>query len=310
MRNLFQPLMDPQKEGSPANSLEAAAAALATPAAPAPALPTPEEKAKADADAAAKAAPKPDPFAPKFAALTKRERETKAREDAATVRESKIAEREKAVQDPRELAKTSKLAALEAIGLKFEDVAEEVLQKKGSKDKEALTAVEQRLAKMEAEARAREEQEQTDRRAQARQEVMEEIAATVDGAPEKYEFIKESKSYPLVFQVIEQFYATHAKALSYEEACDHVEKYLDDQWTKSMSWKKVQSKIGAKPKEEPPPAGAKPESTKKDTGQTLTSDATATGRAPEPGRAPLRMLTRDAEIEAAAKLLKSVPKAG
>lgn len=240
-------------------------------------------------------APVVDKLAPKLAVLTKKEREISRREVELTRREA-------ALLDPRATAKTDPLKAMEMIGLTYEEATTHILntgRKLTAEDRTA--AVEKKLKQMEDAALANAAAAKTAEAEAVKAETLEFIAHEVETAGEAYELIGRTQNAQLVYDVMEQYHTKTGQILSVKEACDHTEKYLDDQLTATLSWKKVQSRIAAKAAPAIPPAKEEPNSPPKTV--TLTENM---GQAPRVTSANtgLKQLPRDVEIDEALKLLK------
>lgn len=229
-------------------------------------------------------------LSPKFAAISRKERELAQKEREIAQREEKL----KAREEDESLWEADPFKALEKKGLDYEKLTQRVLG--GKEDK--LTLVEKKLLKMEQEQKQREEME-------ARQQVQEKIETFkthisdyVDSNAEKYEFIAGTQLKNLVFEVTEQYYETHGKVLSIEEACDYVENYLEKQAETIVGLKKVQAKLlnskSKSPEKTPAPAV---EQSKKETQITLTNDASTAPKSPY-------VSSREDEFDQALKLLK------
>jgi hypothetical protein len=278
--------------------IEAAATAMTAP----PAAPevTPQPSASAPEV-------KPDPkVAAKFAALAKSERTLTAREKALADREAQIAAREKLAMDPRELAKKDPTKAAEMIGLSYEEWTRHMLSQAKPADptQTKLTALEQKLQDMERAAKEREEQESAEQRKLEQQEQMQSVTDYVEENAEKYELIQRTKYQGVVLEVIGKYAAANeGKLLSFQEACDLTEKYLEEQVEATLSWKKVQAKIGAKtaaPPAQPKTSTSAEESVPTKTDSTITSDFSAATRLLTKKPAP----SQNDEFAAAASLLK------
>lgn len=298
-------------------------AATAPPASPAPATPAPPAAAPPAAPAAPAKPPEPS-RAGKFADLTKKERALLDQQRALKAQAQQL-EQMKADLDARmkavgeteaqrkarraEYARNPQLA-LQDMGLTLEQLAEAVLRD-GQPDpallaqsleerlKDVDRRVEERLSAREAADKEREERaaEAAREAAQREQEeavaqVRADIAEVVKAEPEKYEMITVfgADAQRLVYNAIEAHYKETGQVLSYRDACDKVEAYLDGEIeNKVAKTKRYGSRF--KPKEDPkPPAGAPPAAPSASLGQV--------GAPPTP---PVRKLVTEEERMAAAE---------
>lgn len=118
-----------------------------------------------------------------------------------------------------------------------------------------------------------------------KKQIGEHVAANSD----KYELINLNDAVDTVYDVVEQYYEAEGKLLTVEEAADYVEKHLEDEANKIFKAKKFAVK---KPVIQPP------QSERKDS-VTLSNDLSV-----EVPQTSQRALTRDQQVEEAAKLLR------
>lgn len=286
---------------------EQKAAAQAAPA-PAPEAPKEEPKVEAPAEAAsgepekveskesaqesAQSEPKKDPMASRFAALTRIEKEIRAREQEVERRASAAAERERLAEQRAKAAeerearlagiKQSPYKLLKEQGLTLQDVINDSLNQYEAPKEDPVAELAKKLEALEkapnSKVEALEKQvsdlinELQDREYKtAITEVEQNITETVVSAPEKYELMSAygDEAIDLAKGVIREYFKkTHeetgaGKLLSYEEACDIVEKhYEDESLERVLKTKKARSRLGvtdqtAAPKEAPKPSSVK-----------------------------------------------------
>lgn len=271
------------------NELEKAAAAIlesntkapeptsvTTPQGAAPAAPAPEAP-KAPETPEAPKAPEPekkDEFAPKFAALSRKEK-------ALAERERAFEEKQKAysglsLEALKEKAKKEgRLAVLAELGITYEDVTNEILESgKTATPTDKLSSEVEELKKQ-LKARADKEEEDAKMAAQARQQqavadYKGKIESHIKSNAERFELVNgtlDQNSVELVYQVIDAYYTKtydestkSGRILSFDEACEEVEKRLETQIDRWSKFSKVQKRFspGNPPsKNEAPPAPKK-----------------------------------------------------
>lgn len=271
--------------------------------------------------------PKPDKMAAKFAALSKKDKEARAREKALEAREKAFADREAAAAKPKDEPATEKeplkvrmkrdpfTTMKEEFGLDL-DVLTKIALNQGkltpdmelrlkqdeldSKYETKLEALERRLAeKDEAEkSAAQKSKEET-----AMREFKSEIKGLISSDKAAYELLGlEDDADQIVFDVINQHYqATYdennkaGKIMTIKEAADHVENHLLDVAKKYTGLSKVKGLF------EPPKTveNKNPAQGDKAASKTLSNDQSAAPSAPTK-----RVQTREEELAEAMKLIK------
>jgi hypothetical protein len=223
----------------------------------------PEAKPAAEAAPAAEQAPvKVDPFAPKFAALTRLDRDIKAKQ-AAFQAERKAFEAEKAemLKQREEMSKinTDYKTKLKADPLSFlteNDVQfDELVERKLNDGKMTPEKMVQQL-KAELDAKYSKELEELKRSIKEKEEAEEQakydntvngfksqISDFVTANKDTYELINAEQAQDLVFDVIETHFqetsaAGEPKVLSIEEAARAVEQHLEGEVRKKLELKK------------------------------------------------------------------------
>ena len=272
------PSPTPSAEPAPVPAAEGAPpVAAAAPEAPKPPAPKPEDRVAA-----------------KLALIAKRDREFAAREKA-------LAAREKEQADIRALAATDPAKALELLGTDYGKVTDHILRSaKPVTAEDRVAALEARLERQAKEAEERAEAARIAAEQEAASDTVAEIEALIAGNEEKYELIAKTQNAQLVYDVMAAA-GKKGTFLSIEQAAETTEAWLDEQASKTLTWKKIQSKL--KPAE---PAKADPlptEPTPAPKSVTLTQDMAAAPRVSVDSMG-LKTSSREIEISEAAKLLK------
>lgn len=230
-----------------------------------------------------------------FAALTRKQKELFAKEQAIAERQKKYEE----IEALESLRETNPLEYLKKKGMKFEDIMQKAL-KEGEEPtvEEKLAALEKRLAD---EAKAREEEkklkEENDLKAkqEAEQKFIDDFKKKIEtdlkADVEKYELINTQNAFGLVYSVIEENWETNRTVMPIHEAAEKVEDYLLGEAKKLLALKK----LGISSAKPDPVAQIQ---TKVDM-PTLNSSVTPT--TPEPKG---KYLSDEESLAEAAKLLK------
>jgi hypothetical protein len=196
----------------------------------------------------------------RFAALARKEKTLVKRQMEAKQAEEKIAQMYAEVQkweSAKKTAKTSPIEALKMLGISYEDVTNYMLNgEKPTPELEIKSELDNIKAEILAEKEERrrvieEQKKEAEEEAQrAIEEFNEEIKTFLKDNSNVYELIALNEASDLVLQVIEQHFAETKKILSKQEAADMVEKYLEDQITKSAATNKMKAKLTPAQKEE------------------------------------------------------------
>lgn len=251
------------------------------------------------------------PLATRFAALAKREKAIIEREKALKADLEKARKFQEAVQD----IKNNPIAALESIGMTFEDFANAYLnhgeEKAPLSVEDKLKALEEKLTKKEQEellAKQRAEEEALQKEQQRIESQINEFKSHLNNminSSEEFELIQVNSAHDTVFEVIESYYQQTGEMLDPKVAAKHVEDYLFEEASKLMKIKKFQAN-----KEELPSGPSKElkeikPSTQKvgveDKAKTLTTKQvlpTSVPSSSHPGE------SREARLKRAASLLK------
>ena len=251
----------------------------------------------------------------KFAALSRKEKQLKQQESQWRQQQQSLSQQmselksenekmKREYEEYRKNIKTSPLQAMEKEGYSFEQLTEmqmnnqnptpEMLIKQMRSELESgykseLEALKQQIA---SEKQQQQEAAETQTVTHYKSQINEQVASN----PDKYELISLNEASDLVFQVATEFYESEGRILSAEEAADFTEKYLEEEAKKVLNAKKFKAQQ-FKPKSDLP--SSKGPTLQKEKSQTLSNDLST-----EVPVSTSRKLTRDEEIEAAAKLLR------
>ena len=256
-----------------------------------------------------------DKLSSKFAALSRKEKQLKQQEQQWRQQQQTLsqqmaeikAENEKMKREYEEYRKNIKAAPLKAMeqeGYTFEQLTEmqlnnqnptpEMMMKQMRAELESGYKLElEQLKKQIADEKL---QQQEAAESQTVQHYKSQIGEHISGNPDKYELINLNEASDLVFQVATEFYESEGRILSAEEAADFTEKYLEEEAKKVLNAKKFKAQQ-FKPKSDLP--GEKLQALQKEKSQTLSNDLST-----EVPVGSSKKLTREQEIEAAAKLLR------
>lgn len=241
---------------------------------PVKAAPEPEKKPEP-------APPKKDPIAAKFAALARREQEARKAQETAEQSRKALEERERAIADRESRLKTVKrpLEALKELGFSYSDVTQDALGGYKEPEVDPVDAkIKENLSSYDARLKAIEDKEAEiankwksleEREVQAAlHEVNGQIKQVV--AEGDYEMIRAvgDEAYGIIQETMVEYFKKNQKVLTYQEACDRLEKYYVDYAQKLASTTKIKNSLGLTEK-----APAKPQKTAevKEPSPTLTN---------------------------------------
>ena len=190
----------------------------------------------------------------RFAELAKRQRELTQKQLEIKAKEERLTPVEQALAK----AKENPLAALEVLGISYEDLTHYILQEgkePGPEDK--LAALEKRIEEKERAEREAREREAQERVEATLAQFKETIAQTAKAAPEQYELINASGQYgvDLVFETVSEYFESNKQVLPLETALQAVEAYLEGEALKVAQANKIKAKLV-------PPATAKEKESK------------------------------------------------
>jgi len=224
-------------------------------------------------------------LSPKFAALAKKAKaayqaqaQLKAEKASLEAKRKEIDEFSKYKQE----ATSNPLKALEALGWKYDDLVNFVLNDQQPTSDQKLSRVEQQLEAFKREQEAKEQGRLEQERLSAQKQYEETIDAFksrvsqhVTSNSEKYELINLHEAQDLIFDTIEEYFNKTNQVMDIAKAAELVENYLENQFeTTFQKSKKVQSKLAPK-KEEP-----QPQSQNKSTSVSLNNQVSASSAAP------------------------------
>ena len=245
---------------------------------------------------------KPDPRARVFAEKARAERELQKLRAEIKARDAALAEKQRLVQEyeaKRSLAQVDPVrAAKEALGLDVEDINNFVLNNNQHPPETHIKQLRAEIDQIKAQVEAEKKELQAEReRAKLEHEKMlvndlrTNIQSFVKANNEVYEQINVQEAQDLVYDVIVEHAKQtakqgQAKLLSYKEACDHVEKWLEQRVEASLNTKKFQSRLSQQTKAETKDAPT--------AGPTLNNQMTTSAQS-----AQQRALSRDERIKRA-----------
>lgn len=280
-------------------SAPAAPPAAASPAATAvPGIGDPAVTPDPAADPAANVENDPR-FAPKFAALARKERLVQERESKVKAFETEVAAYQKSKAD----AKLDPLALLRAHGWEYDTLTQFVLNDSKLTDAQKLKILEEeqavsKAATTEAEAaakRAHAEKAETSHK--------EALKAFIDANPETYELVRSQDAYDLVYDVQASHYQktfnkeiNSGEILGFDQAAKMVEEYLEANAKKILATKKFGQVVPVGD-----PGTQQSATTPQSRSPTLTNRMHGTAT---PSPAAGKMLDDEASKREAAKLLK------
>lgn len=278
----------------PAGAASPPAGTAAAPEAAPPSEPTPGD-----------VNPENDPkFAPKFAALAKRERALLEREQRLKATEAEIADYRKA----RDNAKLDPISLLKAHGWEYDGLTQFVINDGKLTDAQRLKMLEAEKAANEQKAAEDAKKDLERKRTEAVENHLGLIKKLVDERADDFELIRLNDAHDLVYEVqLDWFHKTkdaqgQGQVMPIEEACKKVEEYFEGQSAKLKDAKKASKLFGtALPASEGSPASEGTQ-TPPETSPTMTNriHATATPTPPQQSR----WLSDEESKANAAKLLK------
>ena len=200
-------------------------------------------------------------LARKFNQLTEHER--RLRDEQTNFR----SEQDEATQIKEQLAnlKSDPLKALEALGISFKDIAEQVLNDEKPTTEQKLKSLEEQILADKASREAEREKEKTEWNEAEEAELHEAATETMDESKEiirqfvdgdeegKYELVKQQGAYDTVWDVVQEVFNETDTIIPFEEAAAKVEEYLEGEAEKFLStdkFKKRYRQIESEPEEE------------------------------------------------------------
>jgi len=185
----------------------------------------------------------------RFASLAKKEKALIEREKKYKESEERYKRFEDSIND----IKNNPLAALESVGLTFEDLAQAYLR---SQDPEYVPTPEEKIKSLEERINAKEEQEKKSKEEQERlalekeQEYINEsinsfkgqISEHIEAQGDRFELIIANDAKDMVYDVIESYYNEYNEVLDMDIAATQVEEYLEQEAKRILSLKKFAQK--------------------------------------------------------------------
>ena len=199
-----------------------------------------------------------DQFSRKFAALSRREKDIRAKEAEYEYRMRELEERLQELQSPpeepqapiEERLRRNPFETLEELGLGYDKLTELALndgqltpemQMKLMRD-ELENGYKSKFEELEARLSQKEEEEEYNKYESIENNFKQEIESFVNGKGE-FELINANGASDLVYEVIEEHYNDTGRVLELDEAAKAVESYLEDELEKLMSLGKVKSRF-------------------------------------------------------------------
>lgn len=232
-----------------------------------------------------------DKFAPKFAALSRKEKELRLREqqneEKFAKRQADLEAREKALgeQDAKaqaraRLKKEKPLEFLSEEGLTYEEITKAILGNpeisKEDKVEQLIAAQQEQIASLAKKLEDKDKREQEEKEKAELSAVEKKHSETISGFKGEIDtFLKSSTDYEFlmnnpfnedpvdaVYETVSEYYKEHKTILSVKEAADLVEKYVEAQVEKLAKTKKGSTKFTPS-KEEPTKQEAAPSNSPK-----------------------------------------------
>lgn len=227
----------------------------------------PEEPLESVEPVEEKKEPVADPkFSKKFAALSRREKQLKAKEVSYSKRlaeletrlEKKEPESEILSPPPPEIPlenrlRADPLKALAEIGLSYEKLTELALNDGNLTPDMQMKLMREELesgykSKFEELEKRMSDKDKTDKTARydrIQKNYMSKVGDFVDKNPETYEFIKANNASDVIYDVVERHYKESGKILTIKEAADAVESHFEGEAEKLLKLKKVGARLKA-----------------------------------------------------------------
>ena len=199
-----------------------------------------------------------DQFSRKFAALSRREKDIRAKEAEYEYRMRELEERLQELQNPpeepqapiEERLRRNPFETLEELGLGYDKLTELALNdgkltpemQMRLMREELENGYKSKFEELESRLAQKEEEEEYNKYESIENNFKQEIESFVNGKNE-FELINANEASDLVYEVIEEHYNDTGRVLELDEAAQAVESYLEDELEKLMSLGKVKSKF-------------------------------------------------------------------
>lgn len=203
-----------------------------------------------------------DKTSSRFAALARKDKDLRAKQQEADKRAADLEAREAAIKEREarwDMAKKRPIEALKELGFTYADVTQDVMggyeppkvdpmDERINPVKDALSKQEAAQAKLEAELKAVRDQLTHERRQAAYEAGIKSIRDTLTNT-ERYELVSTmgEEGVELVRDTVVEYWDRYNKELSIEEAADLVEKYYEKEYLEKIAaTKKLQSRVASK----------------------------------------------------------------
>ena len=204
-------------------------------------------------------------FAKKFAALSRKEKAIREREEKLN-----LIEKESPFKDFEKLSKEDPLSLLDKLGITYEDLTQRLLDKRETESDPdyKYSKLQKKVEQMEQQREEEEKQRLSDQQNKIINDYQATLNSFISENDEKYEFIIANGAQDLVYTTISDHYQETNKILSNEEAANAVEEYLETKLENLSKLKKFKNKYqGGTPQ-----APIQEDKPIKVMGQTLSND--------------------------------------
>jgi sRNA-binding carbon storage regulator CsrA len=193
-------------------------------------------------------------FSSRFAALSRKEKQLLEKERKLKELEKQSHEATSKYQSYEEKLKQFKAnpdLLLQEVGISFEDLVNLKLginqpEEKQVDPNELYKQLKQEMQEELEKIKKEKEEEKQQESAQIIENFQNDIRNFAKKNADKYELINYQGDYDLVFEVVDEYYAQNGELLSIEQACDHVESYLESLVDGAVKLKKFESKFAPK----------------------------------------------------------------
>lgn len=248
-----------------------------------------------------------DKFGPKFAALSKKEKEIKRLQMEIKQKEQMLSEKEKTYktwEEKKSKARENPLDYLNDANLTYDDLTQYYLNGKKPTAETKVGVLETKIDQLEKKLQEKLQEEENLKKQTKVTEYKGSIKTFIKSNAGKFEALSEiDEGADVVYNLIDQHYQETENELEFEEACEKAEAYLEEwgteQLSKMLKIKKFKAKIKTLlgSEEEPPKAEVKPTSNEKK--PTLTNELSQN----LPSRSEKAMSDRE-RLKKAAELIK------
>lgn len=269
--------------------------------------PTQNTDAKKDTNAPQETTTSPekskDPLAHKFALLSKREKVLRDRVKEIEQKEKEIAEKTKTFDD----FEKDKYGWAQKNGISYEEWTKRLLSGDKTSAETEIAAVRDEITKLRTNIEDEKKKELQDKTNRELTQFVNNLQHHVKANSEKYELITHEgdDGVATVYEYILGYHQKNNKLLSFDQACEDVEKYLTEKalgFTKLKKFQTLQTpKTEAADSSKESPKQDKPIGQKLERPTTLTNQMTAQAATPVQ-----KKLSREESIARAAQLLKFV----